>query len=440
MGCGKTLTAIAVMGAGYKLGKVRRVLIVAPASVCPVWPKEFREYADFPTAVQVLMGDKQHRLKTLDSLEQCPLQTLKAAVINYESVWRPGIFEALLNYNADLIIADESQRIKTHNAAQSKAMHQLGDSAPYKLILSGTPVQNAAVDIFSQYRFLDPTVFGDNFYAFRDRYCIMGGFDNKKIVGYRDLDGLIRKEHSIAFRVTKAEALDLPEQTFENRTVVMGKKERALYDRLRRDSFAELDGGGTITAPTVLTKLLRLQQFTGGFLTEDDANQPKLVSRGKLDALADILQDYVLDGGKKLVIFARFLPEIHEIEDLCRKMLGRTGMKTVAIYGGIRKEQRGEIVRQFQTDPATMVFIGQIDTAGTGITLTAADTCVYYSTTYNYAAYEQSLSRIHRIGQRNTCLYIHLVAEGTIDEAVLTTLAKKEDLAKTIVDTWRNYF
>lgn len=440
MGCGKTLTAIAVIGAGYRLGRVRRVLIAAPASVCAVWPKEFQEYAGFPCMVRVLLGDKPRRLKALDELTRSPAQDLKAAVINYEAVWRDGILDALLDYNADLIIADESQRIKSPKAAQSKAMHLLGDNAPYKLILSGTPVQNAAVDIFSQYRFLNPSVFGDNFYAFRNRYCIMGGFDNKKIVAYRDLDGLIKKEHSVALRVTKAEALDLPERTFENRTVTLNRKERTIYDRLRRDSFAELDGGGTITAPTVLTKLLRLQQFTGGFLTEDDAEAPKLVSRGKLDALADILQDCVLDGGKKLVIFARFLPEIHEIEALCKKILSKAKMKTVAIYGEIRKERRGEIVRQFQEDPATAVIVGQIDTAGTGITLTAADTCVYYSVTYNYATYEQSLSRIHRIGQRHPCTYIHLVAEGTIDETILTALAKKEDLAKTVVDTWRNYF
>lgn len=416
------------------------MLIAAPASVCAVWPKEFQEYAGFPCMVRVLLGDKPRRLKALDELTRSPAQDLKAAVINYEAVWRDGILDALLDYNADLIIADESQRIKSPKAAQSKAMHLLGDNAPYKLILSGTPVQNAAVDIFSQYRFLNPSVFGDNFYAFRNRYCIMGGFDNKKIVAYRDLDGLIKKEHSVALRVTKAEALDLPERTFENRTVTLNRKERTIYDRLRRDSFAELDGGGTITAPTVLTKLLRLQQFTGGFLTEDDAEAPKLVSRGKLDALADILQDCVLDGGKKLVIFARFLPEIHEIEALCKKILSKAKMKTVAIYGEIRKERRGEIVRQFQEDPATAVIVGQIDTAGTGITLTAADTCVYYSVTYNYATYEQSLSRIHRIGQRHPCTYIHLVAEGTIDETILTALAKKEDLAKTVVDTWRNYF
>ena len=434
------MTAIAIMGAGYRMGHIKRVLIVAPTSVVAVWPQELENYAAFPFTVRALLGTRDKRLKELNDLERFPYEHLKAAVINYEAVRGDEIFEALQDYDADLIIADESQRIKTHDAAQSKAMHLLGDKARYKLILSGTPVQNEAVDIFSQYRFLDPSIFGDNFYSFRNRYCVMGGFNQKQIVKYKDLDTLIRKEHSIAYRVTKDEALDLPEQTFDDRVVPMSKKERSIYDRLRRDSYAELEGGGTITATTVLTKLLRLQQFTGGFLVEDDAARPKLVSRGKLDALEDILQDYVVEGRKKLVIFARFLPEIHEIEALCNKVLGKAGMRAVAIYGDIKKEERGAIVQRFQTDPETTVFVGQIDTAGTGITLTAADTCVYYSVNFNFATYSQSLSRIHRIGQKNRCTYIHLVADQTIDETILQALAKKEDLAKTVVDNWRAFF
>lgn len=428
------------MGAAYKMGKIRKVLIVAPTSVCAVWPKEFEDYAAFPFTVRTMLGDKNKRLKELSDLQRFPYPHLKVAVINYESTWRDGIFEALEEYDADMIICDESQRIKTHDSEQSKAMHRLGDKARYKMILSGTPVQNEAVDIFSQYRFLDSTVFGQNFYTFRNRYAVMGGFNKKQIVAYRDLDQLIQKEHSIAYRVTKDEALDLPEQTFENRCITMSPKERQVYDRIRRDSFAELQNGGTITATTVLTKLLRLQQFTGGFLVEDDATKPQMVSRGKLDALSDILQDYVIEGKKKLVIFARFLPEVHEIEKLTEKMLKKHGMKAVSIYGEIKKELRGDIVQQFQTDPNTMVFIGQIDTAGTGITLTAADTCVYYSVNFNYATYSQSLSRIHRIGQRNCCNYIHLVVENSIDSQVLEALSKKEDLAKTVVDNWQNYF
>ncbi len=434
------MTAISVMGTGYMIGKLKKVLIVAPTSVVAVWPKEFADYADFPYTVRTLLGDKAHRIKALDDLEAYPFGALKVAVINYEAVWREEVFDRLRAYDADLIVADESQRIKSHDAKQSRAMHLLGDQARYKLILSGTPVQNNAMDIWSQYRFLDPAIFGNNFYAFRNRYAIMGGFNQHQVIGYKELDGLIRKEHSIAYRVSKAEALDLPEQSFENRYVALSPKERNIYDRLRRDSVAELEDGGKITATTVLTKLLRLQQFTGGFLVEDDAAKPQLVSRGKLDALEDILQDYVLNERKKLVIFARFLPEVHEIEALCKRLLGKEGLSVVTIYGEIKKEDRGTIIQQFQTDPETMVFVGQIDTAGTGITLTAADTCVYYSVNFNYATYSQSLSRIHRIGQHHPCTYIHLVAEKTIDETVLEALTKKEDLAKTIVDNWQRFF
>lgn len=439
MGCGKTLTAIAIAGAGYQIGKIERLLIVAPTSVVAVWPKELQEYAKFKYTCKTLLGEKKQRLKQIDDLIKFPFKALKVAVINYESTWRPEILEKLKEFDADMVIADESQRIKTYDAAQSKAMHELGDQARYKLILSGTPVQTAAIDIWSQYRFLDKSVFGDNFFKFRGRYAIMGGYGNKKIVGYKDLEGLIKKEHSIAFRVTKDEALDLPEQTFETRKIQFNQKEKNLYERIKKDSYAELDGGGHITATTVLTRLLRLQQLAGGFLVQDDAQKPQLVSRAKLDALADIIEDYVIGSGKKLVIFARFIAEVKAIMELAGKVLPKE-LKQVAIYGDIKKEDRGGIVKQFQEDPNTVLFIGQIDTAGTGITLTAADTCVYYSKNFNYATYSQSLSRIHRIGQRNCCTYIDLEIEGTIDELISKALSRKEDMAKTVVDNWRDFF
>lgn len=421
------------------MGKVERLLIVAPTSVVAVWPKELQEYAKFKYTCKTLLGEKKQRLKQIDDLIKFPFKALKVAVINYESTWRPEILEKLKEFDADMVIADESQRIKTYDAAQSKAMHELGDQARYKLILSGTPVQTAAIDIWSQYRFLDKSVFGDNFFKFRGRYAIMGGYGNKKIVGYKDLEGLIKKEHSIAFRVTKDEALDLPEQTFETRKIQFNQKEKNLYERIKKDSYAELDGGGHITATTVLTRLLRLQQLAGGFLVQDDAQKPQLVSRAKLDALADIIEDYVIGSGKKLVIFARFIAEVKAIMELAGKVLPKE-LKQVAIYGDIKKEDRGDIVKQFQEDPNTVLFIGQIDTAGTGITLTAADTCVYYSKNFNYATYSQSLSRIHRIGQRNCCTYIDLEIEGTIDELISKALSRKEDMAKTVVDNWRDFF
>ena len=443
MGCGKTLTSIAIMGALWEKGFVERVLVVAPTSVVSVWPKELEEYAAFPFTCRTLLGDKRQRLKGLNDLRHYRYKKCRVAVINYESTWRDGIYDALEEYDADMIICDESQRIKTYNSRQSEAMHKLGDVARYKMILSGTPVQNKFVDIWSQYRFLDQTVFGDRYYAFVGRYAVKGGFENKEILGIRSelKDELIQKEHSIAFRITKEEAIDLPEQTFETRLIEMSVKQKDIYDQVRRSSYAELMDGGSITATTVLTKLLRMRQITGGFLVRDDGDpdHPEQISTAKLDALKDILEDYVIDAGKKLVVFAVFIPEIKAIIDLAKNTLPR-GKKAVAIYGAVKKEDRKDIVKQFQEDPDTVLFIGQIDTAGTGITLTAADTCVYYSKSYNFATYTQSLSRIHRIGQRNICTYIDIVVEKTVDEMITKALRKKEDIAKTIVDNWKEYF
>lgn len=433
MGCGKTLTTIAVAGALYNLGKIDRVLVVAPTSVCSVWPHDLNQFATFPWEARVLLGDKKKRLKALNELENWPFKALRIAVINYESTHREGIFEALAAYKSDLIVCDESQRIKNPSAAQSKALHKLGDAAPFRMILSGTPVQNNAVDLYSQYRFLDPAVYGANFYAFKNRYCIMGGYGQHQIVGYRNMDELVEKEHSVAYRVTKEECLDLPQQTFINRYVQFTDAEQAIYEQLRKSSFLELETGENVTATTILTMYLRLMQLTGGFLTADESTRPKQVNTAKLDALADIVDDYVVDAGKKLVIFARFRAEIAAIENLLRLRKIQYG----SIYGDVPMEERGKIVEDFQTNPDTKVFVAQIQTAGLGITLHAASTAVFYSYDYNYANYAQALARIHRIGQRLPVTYIHLVVDGSIDEKILAALENKEDMAKTVVDSWR---
>lgn len=426
-GCGKTAVAIAVAGYRFKRGEVNRVLVVAPASVVPVWPVEFNLHADFPHDVRPLEGSTQKRSEVLKKWAPDPA-VLQAAVINYEATWRMD--EALAAWRPDMIICDESQRIKTPGARQSKAMARLGTIARYRMILTGTPVSQGPLDFYSQYRFLDRNIFGTSYYAFRARYALMGGYGNRQVIGYQNLDDLVQKAHSVAFRCRKEDCLDLPEQVDQVMYCELEKDARRIYDQLVKESVAELSDEEVVIAPNVLSRLLRLSQMTGGYLRVDE--QTTLVSKAKMGLLEETLDD-LIEAGKKVVVFARFIPEIEAIV----KMLEKKKVAHGLIYGATPMDARGEMVESFQTDPAVKVFVAQIQTAGLGITLHAADTAIFYSLDYSYANYDQCRARIHRIGQKNNCTYIHLVARNTVDEKVLSALAQKRDLADQVVDNWR---
>lgn len=409
----------------YNAGRIGRVLIVAPLSILGVWQDEFNNFADFDYNLAVLTGTSAKKIDTLRHLNGSALQV---AVINYESAWR--LEKELATWNPDLIIADEGHKIKTHNISASKAMHRLGARARYRLLLTGTPVTNKAIDVFSQYKFVNPAIFGQSFYAFRNRYFDMVGYGNHTPVLKKSMEReLTEKIHSIAYRATKAECLDLPETTDIIRKVELEPQAMLLYRNLVKDSYAELSEG-EVTITNVLTKLLRLSQLTGGFLGSDDCSKAEQISTAKLKVLEDII-DSALEENKKLVVIARFIPEINAI---CR-MLDKKGVRYSLLTGSVK--DRDEQVAQFQNYPDVPVFVGQIATAGLGITLTAASTMVFYSLDYSMSNFEQTKARIHRAGQRVPCTYIYLTAAGTVDEKVLKALKNKANLAKSLVDDYR---
>ena len=426
MGTGKTITSIAITGALYQSGNVRRVLVTAPLSILGVWDEELQKFAAYDYALAVLSGSGAKKADTLRHMTGRPLQVV---VVNYESAWR--LEKEITAWNPGLVIADEGHKIKTHNIAASKAMHRIGARAAYRLLLTGTVITNKALDVFSQYKFLNPGIFGNSFYSFRNRYFNMVGYGNHTPVLKRSMEReLTERLHSIAFRATKAECLDLPATTDIIRPVELEPAAMKVYRDLVKDSHAEL-GKTEVTATNILTRLLRLSQLTGGFLGGDEGGTPLQISAAKLNALSDII-DEAQQEGKKLVVIARFVPEIRAI---CR-LLEKQRIGYSCIMGGVK--DREEQVARFQNDPNTQVFVGQIATAGLGITLTAASTLVFYSTDYSMSNHEQAKARIHRVGQRETCTYIYLTAKGTVDEKVLKALQNKADLARTLVDDYRH--
>jgi SNF2 family DNA or RNA helicase len=427
MGTGKTITSIAITGALSLAGKIHRVLVVAPLSILGVWEEEFAKFADFDYSLAVLEGSGA---KKADTLRHMTGDRLQIAVVNYESAWR--MEKEIAAWKPDIVIADEGHKIKTHNTAVSKAMHRMGARAAYRLLLTGTVITNKALDVFSQYKFLNPGIFGNSFYAFRNRYFDMVGYGQHTPVLKRQTEReLTEKLHSIAFRATKAECLDLPAITEIARLVDLEPAAMKVYRDLVKDSYAEL-GDGEVTVTNILTRLLRLSQLTGGFIGSDEGGA-QAISAAKLNALADIL-DEAQNEGKKLVVIARFIPEIKAI---CA-MLEKQKIGYSCIMGGV-KDREAQVSR-FQSDPEVQVFVGQIATAGLGITLTAASTMVFYSLDYSMSNFEQAKARIHRVGQKANCTYIYLTAKGTVDMKVLKALQGKADLARSLVDEARSGF
>lgn len=423
MGAGKTLPAIAVAGYRWLRGQVNRLLIVCPASVMPVWKQEFEKCSAIQYRVVVLDGPVKKRQEILANWQDS--FGLDVVVINYEGA--RNMVDDLLRWSPDMLIMDEAHRCKTPGSQQSKAMARIARAARYKLALTGTPITNSPLDVYGIYRALDPSIFGTSFFAFKNRYAIMGGWENKQVVGYQRIDELAAKIHRIAFRVRKDECLDLPEMVDVYRTCNLEPKAQALYDQMRKESFAELEAGETVIAANVLSKLLRLSQIAGGFL---DGQQ---VSSAKLNLLSDILDDLE---GQKAVIFVRFTAEKEAIE----KLLTKKQIDFVSLDGSTPMKIRGALVERFQTDPECQIFVGQIAAAGTGITLHAANTAIFYSCSFSYSDLDQARSRLHRSGQRHPVTNIFLTARGTVDEKIHAALAEKRDIAANIVDNWRSMF
>lgn len=424
MGCGKTIVSVAIIGILYQMGLISSVLIVAPLSILGVWLEELEKFAQFTYTVTMLKGASA---KKKEQIKHKHGEGVQIMIVNYESCWR--LEKELLQFDPQLIIADEAHKLKEARTAQSKAMHHLGDKAKYKLLLTGTVITNKELDVFSQYRFLNAQVFGSSFYAFRNQYFDMVGYGNH-IPRFRQYmaEDFLQRMHSIAYRVTKAECLDLPMITEEIRSVELEPKARKIYDQLKKESYTDL-GESEVSAVNVLTKLLRLSQVTGGYLTDDEGDS-NAISTAKLEALSDIL-DSAMAEDEKLVIMTRFVPELNDITALLEKK----GIGYATVRGGVK--DRSEEIRRFQEDAECKVFVGQIAAAGLGITLTAASTMVFYSLDYSMSNFEQAKARIHRVSQTENCLYIYLVAKDTVDIKVLSALRNKVNLAKTLVDDYR---
>ena len=421
MGTGKSKVAVdLVVNRNHK-----QTLILCPKSVGAVWPEQFALHT--PQTRDIVCLDltsekgtvEKKTMKANEFLELARIKNQQAVlIVNYESAWRKPFSEWALKQHFDLVILDESHRIKSPGSKIGVYAAKLGKTAKYRLALTGTPMPHSPMDIYSQYKFLDSGIFGTSFVAFKNRYAVMGGFDRHEVVGWQNKEEMNRKFYSIAYKADKS-VIELPEYMDIYRKAELTPKAMKIYRELEEIFWADVDKG-EVTAANALTRLLRLQQVTSGYVTTDERDEVE-IDTGKSDLLADVIEDIGMD--EPIAVFARFRHDLRTI----KKTLEKAGRSCAELSGSANE------LKEWQDGKYNSIVV-QIQSGGLGISLVRARYCIYYSLGFSLGDYEQSRARVHRPGQEREVVYIHLLMKNTIDEKVYGALKKKKDVVRSILD------
>ncbi len=437
MGTGKTKVLIDNVAMLYDKGKIDGVLIVAPKGVVKTWYEQElpTHLPDHIENVSVLWQPnitkgQQEKLESLFEIETA----LHILVMNVEALSTDkGVKFAtkFINSHKAMMAIDESTTIKTPTAKRTKNIIGIGQNAKYKRIMTGSPITKNPLDLYTQCEFLDPWLLDfSSYYAFRNRYAEMKtmhvhGRSIQVVDKFQNLSELSDTVKQFSYRVLKEDCLDLPPKVFIKRHVTLTPEQKKVYEQMKKAAIAVLNGKVTTTM-TVLTQLMRLHQITCGYVAADDGTTQQVESN-RLNELMSVLED--TDG--KVIIWANYQMSVSEIMQALTKKYGANSF--VHYYGLTPQEDRQDYIRKFQNDPECRFIIGTPQTGGYGITLTQANTVIYYSNGYDLEKRLQSEDRAHRIGQKKTVTYIDLIAEDTIDEKIVEALRKKINIASEVM-------
>lgn len=440
IGTGKTATTIAGLDLRYPKSWPR-VLIICPLTVTHNWRREIGNWSGLPVRAFVVEGTAVACIKILDQAMKHGPENV-AVIINYEKCINAAIYSMLKQYKAQCLIVDESHYCKTPTSRRTKLVTALADQIPSRYLLTGTPILQSAMDIWSQYRILDRgNAFGANFFAFRSRFfedANSAWSGNPKYfprwrpraASNEELNKMIY-EH--AMRAVKDECLDLPPLVEERIEVPLSTEQLRMYKAMERDFLAFVEtaqGPKAIVARQAMTKAIRLLQIVCGHVTDDEGQIIELKGVPRVQALADVLES--LPPNKKCVIWASFIPEYQVIRNVCVGL----NLECVEYHGQLADAARKRGLEAFKTDPKVRIMIANPASAGTGLDgLQVAPYAVYYSRTFNLAHDFQSEGRTYRGGSEihDKVTRIDIVTPGSIDEKVMAALSAKEDVAEAIL-------
>ena len=437
MGTGKTKVLIDNAAMLYDKGKIDGLLVIAPKGVIGTWykqelPTHLPDHIENVTVMwQPNINKKQkEKLNTLFEVEVA----LHVLIMNVEALSTDKglkFAQKFLLSHKTLLTIDESTTIKNPKALRTKNIIQISDMAKYRRILTGAPVTKNPLDLFTQCYFLDPYHLDhQSYYSFRTRYAIMktayiSGRSIQLVSGFKHLAELAEKLKPFSYRVLKEDCLDLPPKIYMKRNIELSGEQKKVYKEMKEKALANLHGK-QITTMTVLTQLMRLQQITCGHFVADDGTTQQIKSN-RLNELMDILDE--VEG--KAIIWAHWQADIKSIIKEIKKVHGPGSV--VDYYGLTPQDQRDKHREAFQNDSKVRFLVGTPQTAGYGLTLTAANTVIYYSNGYDLEKRLQSEDRAHRIGQHKPVTYIDILAEETVDEKIVKALRRKINIASEVM-------
>jgi SNF2 family DNA or RNA helicase len=437
MGTGKTKVLIDNMSMLYDKGKIDGALIIAPKGVVKTWyeqelPAHLPEHIENVTILwqSNITKSQQEKLDSLFEIETA----LHILVMNVEafSTDKGVKFAAkFLNSHKTLMAVDESTTVKTPTAKRTKNIIDLGRYAKYKRILTGSPVTKNPLDLYSQCEFLDPYLLDfTSYYAFRNRYAEMKtmhirGRSIQVVNEFKNLGELSDTLGNFSYRVLKEDCLDLPDKIFTKRHISLTPDQFKVYQQMKKQAIAVLNGKVTSTM-TVLTQLMRLHQITCGHFTADDGTT-QLLPNNRIPELMNILEE--TEG--KAIIWANYQRDVNQIIQAIVKEYGEESV--VDYYGLTPQDERQENIKKFQNGDECRFLVGTPQTGGYGITLTKANTVIYFSNGYDLEKRLQSEDRAHRIGQKKAVTYIDIICEDTVDEKIVKALREKINIASEVL-------
>jgi SNF2 family DNA or RNA helicase len=437
MGTGKTKVLIDNLAMLYDKGKVDGALIIAPKGVIKTWyeqelPTHLPNHIENVTVLWQSNITKTQQEK-LDGLFETET-SLHILIMNVEAFSTDkGVKFAtkFLNSHRTLMAIDESTTIKTPAAKRTKNIIKLGKNSKYRRIMTGSPVTKNPLDLYSQCEFLDPYLLDfTSYYAFRNRYAEMKtmhlrGRSIQVVDEFKNLGELSETLQNFSYRVLKEDCLDLPPKNFTKRHIVLTPDQRKIYEQMKKAAMAVLNGKVTTTM-TVLTQLMRLHQITCGHFTADDGSI-QLIPNNRITELMNILEE--TEG--KAIIWANYQRDVNEI---IKHIVKNYGERSVVDYYGLTpQEERQDNIRKFQNGDECRFLVGTTQTGGYGITLTKANTVIYYSNGYDLEKRLQSEDRAHRIGQNKNVTYIDIICEKTVDEKIVKALRNKINIASEVL-------